>query len=340
MAVLASVIVAGTLVVPILGGIPALQQSFGSRMFGSITPQQRQPMAAGAAPLIKPLRALPQKISMGAFMNQLDVDVTIMSAHGREKKERKDKDQAKQKKEEEKKAAELRAQQYTQQGLEAGYIHTPFHKSADGVQSCPGAATTCNYDDNHRVCAQMLDEEGKPLEWGNAGSFWDIAGKKKGRPGLAQAQALTWDNEVLPKAISTNGGDSFCTDMWLIAGLTARVGCENMHIRCEATDVQYLVSRYMEGEEIGSPEEHGLAPSAAQREEILLEAAECIESQCSLRPMSLGSSSQDAGLSGEGGVSLVGIVAFAGALGALVAVALTHKRHTHSVSPDIEPLLR
>ena len=48
------------------------------------------------------------------------------------------------------------------------------------VQKCPGyayAPYTCNQDETHRVCAQLVDSAGSPLSWGSA-DFWDITGQK------------------------------------------------------------------------------------------------------------------------------------------------------------------
>ena len=35
--------------------------------------------------------------------------------------------------------------------------------------------------------------------------------------------------------------------MWATADLIDAVGCANMHLRCEATDVQYVLASYKDG---------------------------------------------------------------------------------------------
>ena len=35
--------------------------------------------------------------------------------------------------------------------------------------------------------------------------------------------------------------------MWATASLIERVGCENVHLRCDSTDVDYVLSSYHDG---------------------------------------------------------------------------------------------
>ena len=35
--------------------------------------------------------------------------------------------------------------------------------------------------------------------------------------------------------------------MWATARLIEAVGCENVHIRCDATDVKYVMSKFKDG---------------------------------------------------------------------------------------------
>ena len=35
--------------------------------------------------------------------------------------------------------------------------------------------------------------------------------------------------------------------MWATARLIEAVGCENVHIRCDATDVKFVMSKYKDG---------------------------------------------------------------------------------------------
>ena len=35
--------------------------------------------------------------------------------------------------------------------------------------------------------------------------------------------------------------------MWAFASLIDKVGCENVHVRCESTDVNFVLSNYKDG---------------------------------------------------------------------------------------------
>ena len=35
--------------------------------------------------------------------------------------------------------------------------------------------------------------------------------------------------------------------MWATARLIEKVGCENVHIRCDSTDVKYVLSKFKDG---------------------------------------------------------------------------------------------
>eukprot|EP00416_Gambierdiscus_australes_P043301 CAMPEP_0171101394 /NCGR_PEP_ID=MMETSP0766_2-20121228/54884_1 /TAXON_ID=439317 /ORGANISM="Gambierdiscus australes, Strain CAWD 149" /LENGTH=148 /DNA_ID=CAMNT_0011561431 /DNA_START=48 /DNA_END=494 /DNA_ORIENTATION=- len=105
------------------------------------------------------------------------------------------------------------------------------------VSVCPGEGARygdhkCNHDPTHRVCAQLLDSADKPLSWGPKGDFWEITGQK----------AFQWDKQIIE-----NNGDSWCICMWASAKLITSVGCENVHIRCDATDVPYILKQYTDG---------------------------------------------------------------------------------------------
>eukprot|EP00913_Durusdinium_trenchii_P026436 g24802.t1 len=64
------------------------------------------------------------------------------------------------------------------------------------------------------------------------GNFWEITGQT----------AFQWDSEI-----RKNHGDSWCICMWATARLIATVGCENVHLRCDATDVAYVEKSYSDG---------------------------------------------------------------------------------------------
>jgi len=111
---------------------------------------------------------------------------------------------------------------------------------ASDVAVCPGEGARygdhkCNHDQTHRVCAQLLASGtpgGEPLSWGEGGDFWKITGQK----------AFQWDEDI-----RNNNGDSWCICMWATAHLIQAVGCDNVHLHCEATDVAYVLSKYTDG---------------------------------------------------------------------------------------------
>jgi len=106
------------------------------------------------------------------------------------------------------------------------------------IEVCPGEGPRygdfkCNHDKTHRCCAKLLDDSGQPMQWGE-GDFWQITGQKDWQ----------WDDKIRG---DPNPGDSWCICMWATADLINSAGCENVHIRCEATDVQYMLSSYNDG---------------------------------------------------------------------------------------------
>mmetsp|Transcript_28263 Transcript_28263/g.66076 ORF Transcript_28263/g.66076 Transcript_28263/m.66076 type:complete len:161 (-) Transcript_28263:271-753(-) len=107
------------------------------------------------------------------------------------------------------------------------------------IAVCPGEGDRygdfkCNHDSTHRVCAQLVDQGGKPLAWGEKGDFWEITGQK----------AFQWPERIIE---APNPGDSWCICMWATASLIERVGCDNVHLRCDATDVEYVFASYRDG---------------------------------------------------------------------------------------------
>merc|ERR1719214_39774 len=62
--------------------------------------------------------------------------------------------------------------------------------------------------------------------------FWTITGQKM----------FQWDNQI-----RANNGDSWCICMWATARLIEQVGCDNVHLHCSATDVQYVLNSYNDG---------------------------------------------------------------------------------------------
>lgn len=108
---------------------------------------------------------------------------------------------------------------------------------ANGLAVCPGESARygdhkCNHDGTHRVCAQLLDDQGAPRNWGSSGDFWEITGQK----------AFQWDSQI-----RANNGDSWCICMWATARLIEKVGCDNVHLRCGSTDIPYVLKSYNDG---------------------------------------------------------------------------------------------
>ena len=108
--------------------------------------------------------------------------------------------------------------------------------NAADVAVCPGEGPRygdykCNHDGTHRVCAQLVDQQtSSPLIWGEK-DFWAIT---------HQTQYM-WADKIVT---GENPGDSWCICMWAFARLISTVGCENVHIRCDSTDVDYVLQNY------------------------------------------------------------------------------------------------
>ena len=102
--------------------------------------------------------------------------------------------------------------------------------------SCFALLMQCNHDFTHRVCARLVDTNNaqcKPLLWGNK-DFWDLTGQKQ----------FEWSSTVCS---APNPGDSWCICMWAFARTIEQVGCENVHIHCDSTDVHHLLQHYHDG---------------------------------------------------------------------------------------------
>jgi len=127
------------------------------------------------------------------------------------------------------------------------------------VSKCPGEGSRygdfkCDHDGTHRVCAKLVDNSTSctELSWNDDGkSFWDITGQ----------QRWNWKEKICSEP---NTGDSWCICMWATASLIKEVGCGNVHIHCESTDVAYVMSKYTDGGVDLKP------------------AKDCLESKCKL----------------------------------------------------------
>ncbi|CAD7954498.1 unnamed protein product [Amoebophrya sp. A25] len=112
------------------------------------------------------------------------------------------------------------------------------------VSKCPGEVNrggpqpeTCTFDSTHRVCALLVEKPGGTCEkrqWGS-GDFWQITGQT----------AFDWSQEICTN--KQNPGEGWCICMWAFADLIHSVGCENVHLDCSATSVDYVLSKYTDG---------------------------------------------------------------------------------------------
>lgn len=58
---------------------------------------------------------------------------------------------------------------------------------------------------------------------------------------ITNARASVWEEH---SDMCWKEGDSWCIGSLGFASLLQKVGCENMHIRCDVTDVDYVMARY------------------------------------------------------------------------------------------------
>jgi len=111
------------------------------------------------------------------------------------------------------------------------------------IQPCPGEGPRygdfkCNHDRTHRVCAQLVDNSDgqcRELSWNDDNqSFWQITGQER----------WNWKTRICEPP---NPGDSWCICMWATENLITKVGCDNVHINCAATDIPYLLRSVSDG---------------------------------------------------------------------------------------------
>jgi hypothetical protein len=91
-----------------------------------------------------------------------------------------------------------------------------------GVDDRNGAGT-CDFDDTHRVCAQILSTDGTDHD------FWDITGQS--------AFKDDWVDRM-------DGGDGWCICKWATASYILAAGCPEGFFDCDATDVTNLCDSY------------------------------------------------------------------------------------------------
>merc|ERR1712178_158568 len=90
----------------------------------------------------------------------------------------------------------------------------------------------CDHDPTHRVCASLKDDNGNKIDWGGS-NFWQLT------------HQYDWSNHV--GSDPKNPGGGWCICMWATASLIRKVGCDNVHMDCGATDVTYVMRSYTDG---------------------------------------------------------------------------------------------
>jgi len=89
----------------------------------------------------------------------------------------------------------------------------------------------CDFDSTRKICIQLLDDSYEALAWndGSPTNTWD----------LKNAEGKLFGHEF-----RSTGGRSWCTDMISVAKIIASVGCENMEIRCDKSNVHWAMAFY------------------------------------------------------------------------------------------------
>jgi len=100
----------------------------------------------------------------------------------------------------------------------------------------------CNHDRTHRVCAKLVDNTNgqcKRLKWGTK-DFWEITDQVKWE--WSKLICSDEDRNGNPKP----SGENWCICMWATERLINKVGCDNVHFECDATDVNYILGQYLD----------------------------------------------------------------------------------------------
>jgi len=117
--------------------------------------------------------------------------------------------------------------------------------NAKEVVPCPGddrGDRKCNHDRTHRVCAKLVDNTNgqcKRLKWGTK-DFWEITDQVKWE--WSKLICSDEDRYGEPKP----SGEHWCICMWATERLINKVGCDNVHFECDATDVNYILGEYLD----------------------------------------------------------------------------------------------
>lgn len=135
---------------------------------------------------------------------------------------------------------------------EAPNTHKDLDKWMSGeVKPCHGddrGDFRCNWDYTHRVCAKLVENsrgECKKLKWG-AEDFWTIT----------RQQRFEWSKLICSTKKRRGGskppfGSNWCICMWATERLIKKVGCDNVHLDCAATDVNWVLNRYNDRDFLG-----------------------------------------------------------------------------------------
>lgn len=123
--------------------------------------------------------------------------------------------------------------------------HAAASVSVADLAPCPGEDRTADHKCHiagGQVCLRLLDEQGQPRVFNKAAWFgsdqdwWDITGT------CAKQSKKKWDAKI-----RANGGDSWCVCAECAAKATEQAGCENMDIRCDATNMYDIFSLDLPG---------------------------------------------------------------------------------------------
>jgi len=103
----------------------------------------------------------------------------------------------------------------------------------------------CDHDWTHVVCARLVNATGggcEELKWGDE-DFWSLTEQERWNWKYLICNTTLRDSDT-PKPFP---GDSWCICMWATARLIGKVGCDNVHIHCESTDVNHMIKQYYDG---------------------------------------------------------------------------------------------
>jgi len=111
------------------------------------------------------------------------------------------------------------------------------------IVPCPGddrGDYKCNHDATHRVCAKLVDNQKgqcKRLKWGTK-NFWELTDQVK----YDWSKLICSDKDRYGN--TKPSGEHWCICMWATEKLINKVECDNVHFQCDATDVNYILSKY------------------------------------------------------------------------------------------------